>query len=36
MDNGMDDWMDGNDEESEEEIRTVKKCSLPLRHICFS
>jgi hypothetical protein len=27
MDNGMDDWMD--EEESEEEIRTSKKCTYP-------
>ncbi|KAF5362489.1 hypothetical protein D9756_002711 [Leucocoprinus leucothites] len=25
MDNGMDDWMDGDEEESEEEVRTTKK-----------
>jgi len=25
MDNGMDDWMDGNEEASEEETRTNKK-----------
>lgn len=30
MDNGMDDWMDGNEESSEDDVRTTKKCVLRL------